>query len=208
MQMVSNTPVEQVWHEGPYEDLIKPAILKLVHETEGTYRCERDFHHHFTACLQSIRDLRLGTRQSIVAMEHPGRASYGSGRLGNLDYFFPADSCTRSYGSTRGTGVELNFNYRSFTKIRRDVIKLIDPDSAFLETVYLAFGSRHGFLDAVKDGIEKAFNHFVDIESKFLLPINFHVIVIQSHRGVHQIDIASVPSRCVPEHLSWSSLEP
>src|SRR5438477_12995034 len=74
------------------DTLIRSAILKLVSESEGTYRCERDLHHHFTVCLQNTQDLELGTCRRRVFLEEPARAFYGSGRKGNLDYFFPTDS--------------------------------------------------------------------------------------------------------------------
>jgi hypothetical protein len=33
-----------------FEELVKPAIMKLVSETDGSYRCERDLHHHGPWC--------------------------------------------------------------------------------------------------------------------------------------------------------------
>jgi hypothetical protein len=81
-----NEPASQI------ESLIRPAILKLVSESEGAYRCERDLHHHFTVCLDSIRSLELGTQRRRVFMERPALACYGKGsRRGNLDYFFPGE---------------------------------------------------------------------------------------------------------------------
>jgi hypothetical protein len=61
------------------DELIRPAILKLVSESEGAYRCERDLHHHFTACLARIADLGLGTARRRVSMEQPALACYGRG---------------------------------------------------------------------------------------------------------------------------------
>jgi hypothetical protein len=81
--------------QSPIDTLIKPAILKLVSESEGVYRCERDLHHHFTVCLHSIQNLEFGTHRRGVFLEEPARAFYGSGRKGNLDYFFPTDPYDR-----------------------------------------------------------------------------------------------------------------
>jgi|SRR5271157_481916 len=190
---------------GAYKHLIKPAILKLVEESHGAYRCERDLHHHFTLCLQAVKPLALGTRDPVVVMEHPSRAAYGSGRLGNLDYFFPADGSRRDYGGTQGTAVELNFNYPDFMKVRKDVLKLTDPGSAYPEAVYFAYGDKPRFFDGVKQGIESAFRDFTDVDASFLLPVGLHLVVVERRRGEHEIHTASITKPCAPDQLEWQS---
>ena len=79
---------QQVTAPEVQESVIRRAIRLLLSESEAAYRCERDFHHHFSACLNSVSPLRLGTRKALVSFEHPSCAAYGSGRSGNLDLYF------------------------------------------------------------------------------------------------------------------------
>jgi hypothetical protein len=141
------TAVYEVQPESIVEQLIRPAILKLLGESDGSYRCERDLHHHFTVCLNGVRALQLGTRQRHVYLEHPGKACYGSGRDGNLDYFFPVRNATLdSLQRQSGAAMELNSNYDSSQKITRDVQKLIDPQNGYSESVYFRPWQKTSFL--------------------------------------------------------------
>jgi hypothetical protein len=92
------------------DGLIRPAIMKLISESEGAYRCERDLHHHFTACLAQVTNLRLGTLSRKVYLEEPAFACYGSGRMGNLDYFFPKSDSEGYYKSLSRDGVAMELN--------------------------------------------------------------------------------------------------
>jgi hypothetical protein len=139
-------------------------------------------------------------------MEEPALACYGSGRKGNLDYFFPsngssADSCV----PREGVAVELNYNYDGHTKIKRDILKLIDPASAHSKSVYFAYGKRRKFFESVVSGIERAFNVFGEDRPEFRLPIGLHVIVVEYVRGVgHHIREARVAQTCSPTELAWT----
>ncbi|HEY6768013.1 MAG TPA: hypothetical protein VI386_24935 [Candidatus Sulfotelmatobacter sp.] len=188
--------------------LIRPAILKLISESEGAYRCERDLHHHFTTCLNSIKSLELGTHRRRVYLEEPTLACYGSGRKGNLDYFFPQyESGDFQFKSSRnGVAVELNFDYRDgYQKIRQDVQKLIDPESAFKESLYFVYCKKANFLDAVRDGIERAFNEFVESRLDFRLPLGFHVILVENLRqGGHIVREMNINMPCLPCEIVWT----
>ena len=180
--------------------LITPAIFRLMSETDGSYRCERDLHHHFTACLQAVQPLKLGTRQRIVNTEEPCYACYGSGRKGNLDYFFPKDPgrpCS-------GIGVELNCDYRDgYSKIVRDIQKLIDPQNGYDEALYFAYGRKREFFEAVKIGIERAHAYFSAMQPDFKLPIGLHLIVVERHGTGHVLHGSAVQTACVPRDLTW-----
>jgi hypothetical protein len=188
------------------DDLIKPAISRLVSESEGAYRCERDLHHHFTVCLQHVMSLELGTHGRRVRMEEPAFACYGSGRKGNLDYFFPRKSTRELKGALcDGVAVELNFNYRDgYKKIRQDIQKLIDPANAYQESLYFAYCKKRNFFEAVTQGIERAFREFEEAREDFRLPAGLHVIIVEYVRnGNHIIREASVEVPCLPSDLQW-----
>jgi hypothetical protein len=189
------------------DQLIRPAILKLLEETDGSYRCERDLHHHFTVCLNAIRPLLLGTRQRRAFLEHPGKACYGTGRDGNLDYFFPATiSNATPMHEKSGAAMELNCNYDDSVKITRDVQKLVDPENAYGESAYFAFGTKPHFFESVKHGVERAFNYFTENRPEFLLPLGLHIFVVESPRAgsAHILHEAVIQQACIPEHLVWS----
>ena len=187
------------------DGLIRPAIMKLVSESEGMYRCERDLHHHFTVCLAHVTSLELGTPRRRVRMEEPTLACYGSGRKGNLDYFFPSDQpSTIGYGPREGVAVELNYNYDGYSKIKKDMQKLIDPDSAYGNSLYFAYGTKRGFYKSVTSGIERAFNEFAEARPDFRLPLGLHVVVVEHVRGGgHVTHESSVTAPCAPAELSW-----
>lgn len=190
------------------ETLIKPAILKLVSESEGVYRCERDLHHHFTVCLDSIKSLAPGTHRRRVFMERPALACYGKGaRRGNLDYFFPSEMSApyRNRVFQEGVAVELNYDYRDgYLKIKQDVQKLIDPGSAFTESVYFVYCKKRNFFEAVKEGIQRAFRDFEESRADFRLPLGFHVILVEHVRaGGHIVREASINVPCFPCDLVW-----
>jgi len=188
---------------SPYQQLILPAIHRLLSEADGSYRCERDLHHHLTACLQAVRSLGLGTRRALVKYEHPAPADYGTGRLGNLDYFFPHRSSDLETG--KGTALELNFNYADWVKVSRDVIKLADPRAAYPEVVYLAYGTKSGFFNAVQRGIEHAVTHLSQEDPRFLLPLGLHLIVAEARRGEgHLLRIGDINSPCRLDQICWS----
>src|ERR1019366_6488601 len=193
--------------ESIVERLIRPAILKLLGETDGSYRCERDLHHHFTVCLSGIEPLLLGTRQRRVFLEHPGKACYGSGRDGNLDYFFPEHNSTVSAFQPKcGAAMELNSNYDCSQKITRDIQKLIDPQNGYTESVYFAFGRKPRFFEAVKKGIGFAFGYFGEDRVDFRLPPGLHIFVVESTRnaGGHLLlREAFVERPSIPDELDW-----
>src|ERR1019366_6537591 len=92
--------------------------------------------------------------ESLAVEDTMGSACYGSGRDGNLDYFFPEPNSgmialQRNYGAA----MELNSNYDSSQKITRDEQKLIDPQNGYSESAYFAFGRKPGFFEAIKKGI-------------------------------------------------------
>ena len=185
-----------------FEALIKPAILKLVAETEGSYRCERDLHHHLTVCLNQIISLRLGTAVRVVFFEQPGKACYGTGRNGNIDFFFP--------GPFRGCGtaVELNYNYDSIGKIVKDIQKLIDPQNGYTESVYFAFGKKPGFGESIRRGIERAYQYFAGGLAGFALPVGFNTIIAERQYDLVRVTLAGVSTPCSPGGLVWSDLAP
>ncbi len=188
-------------------DLIRAAISKLISESEGAYRCERDLHHHFTVCLDHITPLELGTLGRRVRMEEPTFACYGSGRKGNLDYFFPRNSPHHHGRELReGVAVELNFNYRDgYKKIRQDIQKLIDPANAYRESLYFAYCKKCDFFEAVTQGIERACKEFEETHPNFRLPLGLHVIVAEYTRtGGHVVREASVEVPCLPSDLQWA----
>ncbi len=193
---------------SPIDTLIRPAISKLVSESEGAYRCERDLHHHFTVCLNSLKSLELGTYRRRVFMERPALACYGKGaRRGNLDYFFPSENSGpyRDRVFQEGVAVELNYDYRDgYLKIKRDIQKLIDPDSAFTQSVYFVYCKKRDFFEAVKQGIERACNDFEESRPAFRLPLGFHVILVEHvRRGGHIAREASIDVPCVSCDLQW-----
>ncbi len=184
--------------------LIRPAILKLVSESEGGYRRERDLHHHLTVCLAQVTNLELGTPRRRVRMEEPALACYGSGRKGNLDCFFPSNRSGVFGCAPEGVAVELNYNYDAYLKIEKDVQKLIDPDSAFGSSLYFAYGRKRNFRQSVISGIDRAFGHFEGAKPDFQLPSGLHFIIVEFLRsGEHDIYESSVISPCVPGELTW-----
>ena len=205
--MLFRSTAVQIHDEGSVIDtLIKPAILKLVSESEGAYRCERDLHHHFTVCLENITNLKLGTRRRRVCLEEPAHAYYGSGRKGNLDYFFPDGPANSGDGVlSTGVAVELNFDYRDgYKKIRQDIQKLIDPANAYHESLYFAYCKKRNFFEAVTQGIECAFREFEEARPDFRLPSGLHVIIVEHVRaGGHTVRETSVEVPCVPCDLQW-----
>lgn len=189
--------------ESIVEQLIRPAILKLLAYSDGSYRCERDLHHHFTVCLDDIKPLLLGTRQRLAFLEQPGKACYGSGRNGNLDYFFPQRGpAFVALRGQSGVAMELNYNYDSTLKITRDIQKLIDPQNGYCESAYFAFGKKPHFFQSVKAGIEKAFLYFADTAREFRLPVGLHVLVVE-HSPSHVLREAFVQRVCTPDELAW-----
>jgi hypothetical protein len=189
------------------DGLIRPAILRLVAETEGEYRDERDLHHHLTTCLAQITNLELGTSRRRVRMEEPAFACYGKGRKGNLDCFFPttaSPSATRC-GPRYGVAVELNFDYRDgYKKIKQDIQKLIDPDNAYQQALYFAYGKKRRSYESVILGIERAFNDFAENQPEFRLPLGLHVIVVEYIRGQgHRVREARTTQPCKPSELDW-----
>jgi hypothetical protein len=192
--------------ESIVEQLIRPAILKLLRETDGSYRCERDLHHHFTVCLNGIKALRLGTQQRLVYLEHPGKACYGSGRDGNLDYFFPERNPTAApLQRQSGAAMELNSNYDSSQKITRDVQKLIDPQNGYKESAYFAFGRKPRFFESLRKGIGRAFGYFAEDRADFRLPPGLHIFVVEGARDArgHLLREALVKHACIPDELEW-----
>ena len=200
------TVVDDAQPESIVEQLIRPAILKLLGETDGSYRCERDLHHHFTVSLNGVKALQLGTRQRLVFLEHPGKACYGSGRMGNLDYFFPDHNSTAvSLQRQRGAAMELNSNYDSSLKIMQDVQKLIDPQNGYSESAYFALGRKPRFFESVKKGVERAFGYFAEDRVDSRLPTGFHIFVVESTRsaGGNLLSEAFVNHACLPGELRW-----
>jgi hypothetical protein len=185
--------------------LVKPAILAVLSDGQGFYRCERDLHHHLTVCLDRIQPLQLGSRQPVLHTEKPAIACYGSGRHGNID-FFVADA---SYcaDSQSGVAIEVNWNYNDPFKAQRDLCKLLDPKNAYAEPVYFAYGRCQELLTSVQAGLERAFTVFVEAEPGFLLPAGLRIIVAvrQRHREL-VIHSTVVDEPCTPSQLFWSDL--
>lgn len=186
-----------------FETLVKPAILTVLNDGQGFYRCERDLHHHFSVSLDRIQPLHLGSREPLLRTERPAIACYGSGRHGNID-FFVADESHRADAQS-GVAVEVNWNYNDPLKVQRDLCKLMDPKNAYAEAVYFAYGRRQDLLTAVQAGLERAFTTFVEAEPTFLLPAGLRIIVAvrQRHREL-VIHSTFVDEPCAPSQLSWS----
>jgi len=139
-------------------------------------------------------------------MEEPALACYGSGRKGNLDCFFPsAGSGAFDCASRDGVAVELNCDYRDWVKVKKDIQKLIDPDSSYGQSLYFAYGKKRGFFDSVKTGIERAVAAFAEKRPEFRLPVGLHVIVVEHlPTGGHVIREACVVRACNPAEMDWS----
>jgi hypothetical protein len=188
-----------------FETLVKPAIMTVLNDGQGFYRCERDLHHHLTVCLDRIQPLHLGSRKPVLHTERPAIACYGSGRHGNIDFFIADESdCA---GSQPGVAVEVNWNYNDPLKAQRDLCKLMDPKNAYSEPVYFAYGRCQDLLAAVQGGLERAFTTFVEAEPSFLLPVGLRIIVAvrQRHREL-VIHSTLVGEPCAPAQLFWSDL--
>lgn len=185
-----------------FETLVKPAIMTVLNDGQGFYRCERDLHHHLTVCLDRIQPLHLGSRKPVLHTERPAIACYGSGRHGNIDFFVADES--HCAGSQSGVAVEVNWNYNDPLKAQRDLCKLMDPKNAYTEPVYFAYGRCQDLLTAVQAGLERAFTTFVEAEPSFLLPAGLRIIVAvrQRHREL-VIHSTFVDESCTPAQLSW-----
>jgi hypothetical protein len=188
-----------------FETLVKPAILTVLNDGQGFYRCERDLHHHLTVCLDRIRPLHLGSQRPVLHTERPAIACYGSGRHGNIDFFVADES--HCAGSQHGVAVEVNWNYNDPLKAQRDLCKLMDAKNAYAEPVYFAYGKCRDLLTAVQAGLERAFTTFVEAEPRFLLPAGLRIIVAvrQRHREL-VIHSTFVGEPCAPSQLFWSDL--
>lgn len=182
--------------------LLKPAIWNVLRGTDGSYRCERDLHHHLTVCLEQIQPLRLGTRGRILRMEDPAVARYGTGRRGNVDFLIVQGGRT---GSRREIALEVNWNYSSSGKIYKDICKLVDPSNRYSEALYFAFGTGDGFLEAVQAGLERAFGLLLKHYPQFALPSGFQIIVAEYKPGADKtvVYLAVVNSPCAPAQLEW-----
>jgi hypothetical protein len=197
---------EVVPHESIVERLVRPAILKLLEETDGSYRCERDFHHHYTVCLNGIEPLLLGTLRRRALLEHPGKACYGSGRDGNLDYFIPDHHSTVMAEQRKsGAAMELNYNYDRSLKITKDIQKLIDPQNGYTESAYFAFGRKPRFFESVKNGVDLAYRYFAEDQTEFRLPVGLHLFIVEGARnaGAYLLHEALVANACTPDELNW-----
>lgn len=188
--------------ESLFETVVKPAILDLLDNGQGIYRCERDLHHHFTACLNRVRPLHLGSRKPILHTEKPAVACYGSGRHGNIDFFVAGDS--HGAGSRGGVAIEVNWNYNDALKVERDLCKLIDPKNAYSEAVYFAYGKCADLFNTVRTGLERAFTNFTEAEPGFLLPAGLRIIVAVRKRHNDLVTRSTyVNQSCTPSRLSW-----
>ena len=180
-----------------FDSLIKPAVLMLLSETEGLYRSEREFHHHYTICHNALNPLNLGTRHKSARMEDPAGACYGSGRKGNMDYFV--------LNSSHHAAMEFNYNYTELEKISKDFKKLIDPQNAYTESVYFAYGTKRGWFKAIEAGREDAVQYFVDRDPEFHLPLGLNILVVE-----HDLCSASLSLRHgrvttdVPSRVEWN----
>ncbi len=192
-----------------FEKLIRPAVLRLLTESQGVYRNERDLHHHFTTCLNAFEPLRLGRVARIVRCEEPTKAKYrwsgGGSKAGNIDFCFRAESPGADH---EGTAVELNLNYDSPVKIEIDFIKLIDPRNAYEETVYFAYGIKARFKDAVTEGLQRAFNWFKEDDADFLLPVELHILVVENQRwrSTSTLWETRVMQPSLPNQLRWAEM--
>jgi hypothetical protein len=142
-------------------------------------------------------------------MEEPTHAIYGSGRKGNLDYFFPLKYPNELASVARaGVAVELNYNYDDLLKIKKDIQKLIDPQNAYDNSLYFAYGRKRAFHHSVTSGIDRAFSEFVKMSPDFRLPSGFHVIVVEHLRGARPVvHESSTTCPCVPGNLLWTHTE-
>jgi hypothetical protein len=185
-----------------FESLVKPAIWNVLHSTDGSYRCERDLHHHLTVCLEQILPLRLGTRDRILRMEDPAIARYGTGRRGNIDFLIAQRDRT---GSRQEIALEVNWNYGSSAKIYKDFCKLVDPSNRYNEAVYFAFGIGDDFLRAVKSGLERAFELLLEHYPHFALPSGLQIIVAEYKPRSKKTIVysARASSPCAPAQMEW-----
>lgn len=175
-----------------FETLVKPAILTVLNDGQGLYRCERDLHHHLTVCLDRIQPLHLGSRERVLQTEKPAIARYGSGRHGNIDFFVGDES--HCAGSQTGVAVEVNWNYNDPFKAHRDLCKLIDPKNAYAEPVYFAYGTCQDLLKAVQQGLERAFTTFVDCTRFRARRAALDLLFCPSYFGINAEPVRASPS--------------
>jgi len=100
--------------------------------------------------------------------------------------------------------MELNYDYRDSFKVMKDIQKLIDPDNAYQQSLYFAYGKKRDFYGSVKSGIERAFNAFMENQPEFRLPVGLHAVVVEYIPGHgHLIHETSVAKTCTPAELTW-----
>ncbi len=195
-----------------YQIFIKTAITKLLRETHADYRCERDLHHHLTACIESVQPGLFGSPRR-VQMECPTQAQYSWSRRrqkrGNLDYFFHEESAERIVRFTPrghdGTALELNFNYDDVTKIKQDLIKLIDPRNSHQESVYFVYAVGSGFKALIESALERALHYFENLSDHQLLPSDLHIVLAEGQRRVgtlRYLEVSTVRA-CALSDLKW-----
>jgi hypothetical protein len=188
-----NTSISHGPEHSLFQTVIMPAILRVLNDGQGNYRCERDLHHHFTVCLDWIRPVQLGSRKAILQTERPAVACYGSGRQGNIDFFVAAES----HGMGPGVALEV--------KVKKDLCKLIDPKNAYAEAVYFAYGRHADFLNTVQEGLQRAFTTFTEADPGFLLPAGLRIVVAVRPRHREMItNCTYVDTQRMPSQLSWS----
>jgi hypothetical protein len=102
--------------------------------------------------------------------------------------------------------LELNYNYISVNKISQDLIKLIDPKNDYACSIYLVFGERSGFKDAVEHGIEEALKW---VQSKrnaeFLLPPGLKIFVIENQLGQRVLWEGKPSGTTTQKSVEWIS---
>jgi hypothetical protein len=184
MSIDSSLPVGD---EDRLDKLIVPAIRDIV-GGEGVYRCERDLHHHLTSSLERIVPLCLGSQGRLVGYEHPTTEKYtwkvGGQRKksGNVDFCF-FDRSADEGGPTRNTALEINYDYRSGSKIKIDCVKLADPLNKFRQGVYFAFGYKRNFKQSVEAGVAKAFAFLAKQTPGFHWPPEMCVFLVEHDDG-------------------------
>jgi hypothetical protein len=203
---------QTIGDEDRLDKLIVPAIRHIV-AGEGFYRCERDLHHHLTSSLEKIVPLRLGSQDRLVGYEHPTTAKYTwkaggtQKKSGNVDFCF-FDRSGADGSPKRNTALEINYDYRSETKVAIDCEKLADPRNEFRQGVYLAFGYRRNFKQSIVAGLAKAFAVLAKRSPGFRWPQALYVYLVEHDDGDNRRLWQGTPdpSQAVTGGLTWTVL--
>jgi hypothetical protein len=193
-----------------YENRIRVAMVK-VFELDGDYRCERDLHHHLTALFDSISPMRIGQKDTLVRYEKPTKGSYqwkgDSPSSGNIDIVFLTNGADQAYWNPpEGIAVEVNCNYPSTTKIKQDLIKLLDPDNSFAEAVYVVVGTEQVMMRPVELGCEEAIAYLTPQRNDRPFPL-MRILLVEELGGWRFLYEGSLNEDGSNVKITWNELK-